>query len=70
VVIKLYNDIINDKVGLQKYKQENQFYKAIFELKPKGFPLFQANGSHKKNKKYIIMTKHGYDLHTIHKICN
>lgn len=41
----------------------------------KGFPKFVANGTYQKqlpkdkHRKYIVMTKHGYDLQMMHKVC-
>ena len=54
---------------MQMYKREKEFYIIMYNLKPKGFPVFYANGTYKKDKKFLILSRHGYDLHTIHKIC-
>lgn len=31
--------------------------------------MFYANGSIKNDKKFVVLSRYGYDLHTIHKIC-
>eukprot|EP00347_Sterkiella_histriomuscorum_P012498 403368350 len=48
--------------GFDKKKERNVIIKI-------GFPIFYANGSIKKDKKFVVLSRHGYDLHTIHKIC-
>jgi hypothetical protein len=40
----------------------------VYKKRLKGFPFFYANGTYKKKKKFIVISRHGFDLHTIHKI--
>lgn len=42
----------------------------LYESKFKGFPTFRASGTFKESKKFLVMSKHGFDLNTIHKILN
>jgi len=58
---------------MMEYKKELEFFKMALNGKDKGFPKFIANGTQKSGenmgKKYIVMSKHGYDLSLLLKIC-
>ena len=54
---------------MQLYKREKEFYVKLYANKTKGFPTFYANGTYKNDHKFLVLSRLGYDLHTIHKIC-
>jgi hypothetical protein len=55
---------------MAQYKKEVQIYKKVMEHTIKGFPKFLANGTHTPEaKKFIVTSKHGFDLSILQKIC-
>ena len=54
--------------------REIEVYKrALDDLNIKGFPRFMANGTlieEDATKKYIVISRHGYDLQMLHRVCS
>lgn len=53
MVIQFY-EVDQNKLTLQLYKREKEFYNIIYHAKLKGFPIFYANGSYKKDRKFLV----------------
>eukprot|EP00347_Sterkiella_histriomuscorum_P004903 403358647 len=66
---------LNKQKSSDHYKREVEVFKKVFPRQVvRGFPKFIANGTHLKGdldrqKKFIVMSRHGYDLSMIYKIC-